>query len=91
MTASPDFGHLGPMLAAARRELANAGVTKPPDVVIADAGYEDRLSQELDTPTRRSPASPWPRASPGRQAPSPCRPCSSAGRGGLARRDNTER
>jgi transposase len=39
MTASPDFGHLGPMLAAARRELANAGVTKPPDVVVADAGY----------------------------------------------------
>ena len=39
MTASPDFGHLGPMLAAARRELANAGVTKSPDVVVADAGY----------------------------------------------------
>ena len=39
MTASPDFGHLGPMLTAARRELANAGVTKPPDVVVADAGY----------------------------------------------------
>ena len=27
------------MLAAARRELANAGVSKPPDVVVADAGY----------------------------------------------------
>ena len=27
------------MVAAARRELASAGVTKPPDVVIADAGY----------------------------------------------------
>jgi transposase len=39
MTASPDFGHLGPMLAAARRELANAGVTRSPDVVVADAGY----------------------------------------------------
>jgi hypothetical protein len=39
MTASPDFGHLGPMVTAARRELANAGVTKPPDVVVADAGY----------------------------------------------------
>jgi transposase len=39
MTASPDFGHLGPMLAAARRELAAAGVTKAPDVVVADAGY----------------------------------------------------
>ena len=30
MSPSPDFGHLGPMLAAARCELANAGVTKPP-------------------------------------------------------------
>jgi hypothetical protein len=39
MTASPDFGHLGPMVTAARRELANAGVTKPPAVVVADAGY----------------------------------------------------
>jgi hypothetical protein len=27
MTASPDFGHLGPMVAAARRELGAAGVT----------------------------------------------------------------
>jgi hypothetical protein len=39
MTASPDFGHLGPMLAAARRELTAAGVTKPPEVVVADTGY----------------------------------------------------
>jgi transposase len=39
MTASPDFGHLGPMLTAARRELTAAGVTKNPDVVVADAGY----------------------------------------------------
>jgi transposase len=39
MTASPDFGHLGPMVAAARRELAAAGVTTPPEVVVADAGY----------------------------------------------------
>jgi hypothetical protein len=39
MTASPDFGHLGPRLAAVRRELANAGVTKRPDVVVADVGY----------------------------------------------------
>ena len=27
------------MLDAARRELAAAGVTKPPEVVVADAGY----------------------------------------------------
>jgi transposase len=39
MTASPDFGHLGPMHAAARRELAAAGVTALPEVVVADAGY----------------------------------------------------
>ena len=39
MTASPDFGHLGPMMLAARRELTAAGVSKPPEVVVADAGY----------------------------------------------------
>jgi hypothetical protein len=39
MTASPDFGHLGPMVGAARGELANAGVASKPDVVVADAGY----------------------------------------------------
>ena len=39
MIASPDFGHLGPMLAAARTELAGAGVIKAPSVVVADAGY----------------------------------------------------
>jgi transposase len=39
MTASPDFGHLGPMVTAARTELATAGVTATPDVVVADAGY----------------------------------------------------
>jgi transposase len=39
MTASPDFGHLGPMVTAARDELAAAGVTAPPEVIVADAGY----------------------------------------------------
>jgi transposase len=39
MTASPDFGHLAPMLTAARSELAAAGVTESPEVVVADAGY----------------------------------------------------
>src|SRR3954466_14062267 len=39
MTASPDFGHLAPMVDAARRELADAGVAAKPDVVVADAGY----------------------------------------------------
>ena len=37
--ASPDFGHLEPMLCAAERELANAGVGDPREVVLADAGY----------------------------------------------------
>jgi hypothetical protein len=39
MTASPDFGHLGPMVAAARHELAGPGVTEAPKVVLADAAY----------------------------------------------------
>jgi hypothetical protein len=39
MTASPDFGHLLPMLSAAQAELAAAGVTDTPEVVLADAGY----------------------------------------------------
>jgi hypothetical protein len=39
MTASPDFGNLGPMVAAARRELTAAGVTDTPGLVVADAGY----------------------------------------------------
>jgi hypothetical protein len=39
MVASPDFGHLEPMLNAARGELEAAGVTVQPEVVLADAGY----------------------------------------------------
>ena len=39
MTASPDFGHLGPMITQARDELAAAGVSEAPAVVLADAGY----------------------------------------------------
>src|SRR4051812_49670055 len=39
MTASPDFGHLTPMVSAARSELAAAGITEAPEVVVADAGY----------------------------------------------------
>ncbi len=37
--ASPDFGHLEPMLNAARSELQAAGVSDAPEVVLADAGY----------------------------------------------------
>ncbi len=39
MVASPDFGHLEPMLNAAHVELDAAGVTEQPEVVLADAGY----------------------------------------------------
>jgi len=35
--ASPDFGHLEPMLTAARDEVRRAGIEQPPD---ADAGGE---------------------------------------------------
>ena len=37
--ASPDFGHLEPMLIAARSELHSAGVTEIPEIALADAGY----------------------------------------------------
>jgi transposase len=36
---SPDFGQLEPMVDATGAELARAGVTEPPEVVVADAGY----------------------------------------------------
>lgn len=39
MVASPDFGHLEPMLTATERELRAAGIEDVPDVVLADAGY----------------------------------------------------
>jgi transposase len=38
-TVGADFGHLEPMLDAAQRELAGAGVSDTPGVVVADAGY----------------------------------------------------
>jgi hypothetical protein len=36
---SPDFGHLEPMVTATTNELAKTGVSQPPEVVVADAGY----------------------------------------------------
>jgi transposase len=36
---SPDFGRLEPMIDAAQAELANAGLSEAPEVVLADAGY----------------------------------------------------
>ena len=38
-TVGADFGHLEPMLDAAQRELAAAGVDEKPGVLLADAGY----------------------------------------------------
>src|SRR4051794_4810872 len=40
--SSADFGLMGPMIAAAERELSSAGSTAPPAVVLADAGYWHR-------------------------------------------------
>jgi len=36
---SPDFGQLEPMVNATAAELERAGVTDPPEVVVADSGY----------------------------------------------------
>jgi hypothetical protein len=44
--ASPDFGHLEPMVNAAKAELAAVGVTDTPKVVLADAGYRHQEQME---------------------------------------------
>jgi len=44
--SSADFGQLEPMIAAARRELARAGVEQAPEVVLADAGYWHHVQME---------------------------------------------
>jgi transposase len=38
-TDPQDFGHLGPMVTAAKRELTKAGIEQQPGAVVADAGY----------------------------------------------------
>ena len=70
-TVGADFGHLEPMLDAAQRELAAAGVTDTPEVLLADAGYRhgeqmqrivDRGIQVLippDTSRRRTTRRNW--------------------------------
>jgi hypothetical protein len=52
---SPDFGHLEPILNAARSEPAAAGVTDTPDVVLADAGYwhQDQMQRIVADGSRR--------------------------------------
>jgi len=44
---SPDFGHLGPMIQAAERELEKVGITERPEVILADAGYwhQDQMDE----------------------------------------------
>src|SRR4051795_9086034 len=46
MAVAPDFGHLEPMLDAAQRELAAAGVSEIPEVLVADAGYWHQQQME---------------------------------------------
>ena len=43
---SPDFGHLEPMIAAARADLDYAGVTDRLEVVLADAGYWHQVQMQ---------------------------------------------
>jgi transposase len=44
--ASPDFGHLEPLIHAARDELRQIGVEQPLGVVLADAGYWHQIQME---------------------------------------------
>ena len=41
--SSADFGQIGPMVDAVRRELRAAGVAEGPEVVLADAGHWHRV------------------------------------------------
>jgi transposase len=43
---SPDFGHLGPMVAAARAELQKIGVSDTPGLILADSGYWHQAQME---------------------------------------------
>ncbi|UTI64862.1 transposase [Paraconexibacter antarcticus] len=43
---SPDFGQLGPMVAAAERELQAIGITTLPTTVLADAGYWHQVQMD---------------------------------------------
>ena len=68
---SPDFGHLEPILNAARNELQAVGVPDTPDVVVADAGYwhQDQMQRIVadgtqvlippDSSRRKAPRPGW--------------------------------
>src|SRR3954452_4223369 len=60
---SPDFGHLEPMVAAARAELERAGVEELPAVVLADAGYWHQV--QMDRLVGAFPPRVTPSATPG--------------------------
>ena len=44
--SSADFGQIGPMIDAARRELAAAGAQETPQTVLADAGYWHQIQMQ---------------------------------------------
>jgi hypothetical protein len=44
--SSPDFGLLGPVMDAARSELAAVGVTDTPGVLVADTGYWHQIQMD---------------------------------------------
>ncbi len=68
---SPDFGHLEPILNAARNELQAVGVPDTPEVVVADAGYwhQDQMQRIVadgtqvlippDSSRRKAPRPGW--------------------------------
>jgi hypothetical protein len=63
-TRGGDFEELDPMISAAERELAGAGVEESPGVVLADAGYwsNDHIdsARARDDPDRRGRHHPEP-------------------------------
>jgi len=66
---SPDFGHLEPMVKAAERELAAAGVKDTPGVALADAGYWHK--EQMQNIINRGTQVLIPPESPKRTAPRP--------------------
>jgi transposase len=44
--SSADFGQIGPMVDAVRRELRTAGIAEQPEVVLADAGYWHQVQMQ---------------------------------------------
>jgi hypothetical protein len=62
MTVAPDFGHLEPMLDAAQRELAAAGVSDVSRVLLGDAGYWHQQQMERILDRGRYCSRPTPRA-----------------------------